>query len=163
MIGIVDRKTIRLGKDRGIDIAGGCINKKDGRVRVFVKGKFPGAHKSGYALRSRVVWWLNTGKLLPAKIDAHHKNTIRIDDRFRNIEPKDHVAHSRAHNPKGAAMVNRECVACGGYFMIDRWRLTDPMRGRFCCQKCYHAQARAPAHVAAISAGLQRAYAEGRR
>lgn len=163
MIGRVDQKTIRLGRAVGIKIDGGSINKVDGRVRIFVKGKFPGAHKSGYALRSRVVWWLNTGQVLPGSIDAHHKNTVRTDDRFRNLEPKDHVAHSIAHNPKGLAMVGRKCSACGGDFLIDRWRLMDPTRGRFCCQKCYHAYERAPTHVAAISDGLRRAYAEGRR
>lgn len=163
MIGSVDRKTIRLAKRVGIDIAAGSINKRDGRVRIFVKGKFPGAHKSGYALRSRVVWWLNTGSVPDKSTDIHHENTVRTDDRFSNLEANDHVAHSRAHNPKGLKAKERICSGCGHPFQIDAWRLKDRTRGQFCSQECYHSIPRSADHVAAISVGLKRAYQEGRR
>ncbi len=139
MKGKVDPKTVKLGAAAGIDISAGYLNINDGRVRLSVKKKYPGAQPSGgYALRSRVVWWLNTGEIIKGlKFNIHHKNGNRADDSFENLEKIKHVDHSRNHHP--IVYAERECKKCGTTFKIRRWRLLDKSRGQFCSQGCYHA------------------------
>src|ERR1700685_415780 len=160
MIGVVDDLTIAKARTKSINIAGGCINKKDGRVRLFVKGKFPGAHPSGgYALRSRVVWWLNTGEvLIGTEVNVHHKNHNRADDSFDNLEKMDHVKHAHAHNPKTVEMVERTCKTCGNSFTIEKWRLLDKARGQFCSQKCYQSRTRKNVRIAVICEECSKPY-----
>jgi hypothetical protein len=162
-IGLVDELTIQKAALFDLVIAAGSINKNDKRVRVFVKGVYPDAHKQGYALRSRVVWWLNTGEVVTRGFDIHHKNHVRHDDRFENLEKLPHDKHARHHNSKKVVMVERQCQCCGNSFLIKRFRLKDLSRGRFCSQLCYHATAKNPQVRLAISRSLKRAYAEGRR
>ncbi len=144
MKGLVDEKTIKKAAAVGIDITGGSINKKDGRVRIFVKGKVPGTHGSGYALRSRVVWWLNTGEVLigSGDFDIHHKTQNRADDRFDKLEKLDHRKHARHHNPKTVVMVRCECKKCGKIFRLEQWRFKDESRGQYCSQRCYQTRVR---------------------
>lgn len=164
MIGRVGRNTIALAIKRGINIAGGCVNRRDGRVRIFVKGKFPGAHKSGYALRSRVVWWLHTGEILTGcDVNLHHCNGDRADDRFFNLMPMPHREHAQHHNPPSAELVDRICKQCGGAFKIKKWRLKDKARGTFCGQECYQAHPKSLASRQKRSATLKGMYAEGWR
>lgn len=161
-VGLVDENTIAKAAAVGINIAGGSINKKDRRVRVFVKGKFPRT-SHGYALRSRVVWWLNTGELVPANVvDIHHRNTNRSDDRFENLEKRCHIQHGKDHHPK-TCQVERTCLECGVAFTIDRWRLKDPSRGRFCGQDCYQAHPKSRDARERQSLSMKRKYAEGWR
>jgi hypothetical protein len=140
-VGIVDDLTIELAQKVGILITTGTINKKDGRVRLRTYDKFPGAIKGGVALRSRVVWWLNTGEVLIGHGlgDIHHINKIRTDDSFLNLEKKNHKEHTHHHNPKGIYLIEKICENCHSSFLIDKYRLKDPTRGKFCSQRCYHA------------------------
>jgi hypothetical protein len=136
-VGLVDAKTIRLAKKLGIFIQGGSLSKKSGRVRINTNGKFPGA------MRSRVVWWLNTGEIIVGKdVDIHHKNTIKSDDRFSNLEKLNHVEHSHHHNPKGLKLVEFICIGCGNRFKLDGWRAREGGRGKFCSLDCYWKQPR---------------------
>lgn len=163
-IGFVDRKTERLAATLGLNLAGGSINKQHKHVVLFVRDLFPGSHKSRYALRSRVVWWLRTGEaIIGGDVDIHHKNENKIDDRFSNLKKLDHAEHSKLHNPYGSKLKTRICKHCGDAFHIDSWRLKDKSRGRFCSQRCYHNTIRTFSHKAAISKGLKQAYMEGRR
>jgi hypothetical protein len=139
MKGKVDSNSMKLGNAAGIDISRGYLNINDGRVRLSVKKKYPGAQPSGgYALRSRIVWWLNTGEIIKGlKFNIHHKNGNRADDRFENLEKIDHADHSRQHNP--FKLVARRCIRCSKQFQINGWRLKEKSRGKFCSQECYHA------------------------
>lgn len=149
MIGIVDQKTITKAKAVHVNIAGGSVNKVDGRVRIFVKGKFP--HTSGgYALRSRVVWWINTGEVLPADIDIHHKDENRTNDSFDNLERMDHIDHAHHHNPKTVVMVECVCKTCNGVFKLEKWRLKEKSRGQYCSQSCYQSRVRPSTLVSII-------------
>ena len=113
-VGRVDAKTIRLAKKLGIFIQGGSLGKESGRVCINTKGKFPGA------LRSRVVWWLNTGEVIVGKeIDIHH------------------VEHAHHHNPKGLKLVEFICIECKQPFKIDGWRAREEGRGKFCSLRCF--------------------------
>lgn len=161
----VDAESIELAKARGIDLLHGYIRNTDHRfICRDLLGLYPGAHKGGLALRSRVVWWLHTGEaIVGGELDIHHKNEDRADDHFGNLEKLDHLIHARQHNPKSRVEVLRKCKGCGKEFLIAQWRLKDETRGQFCGQDCYHSVPRTAMHAAAISNGLRKSYREGRR
>jgi hypothetical protein len=169
--GQVDSRTIELAKAKGIDcIAGGSISKKDGRVRVSLAIRtdvFPGSHKNGGCLRSRLVWWLNTGEVIKGNgpIDIHHKDTNRTNDRFDNLEKIDHFLHGKMHNAdRKTEYIECKCENCGNPFQKKKYRITyNPRSGRFCSQICYHEFPRSEEHNLAISKGMEIAHATGRR
>lgn len=139
--GIIDTETLEMGLAIGIDLKNGYLNICDGRVRVFCR-KFPGTSKSGYALRSRVVWWLNTGEVISdMEFNLHHMNHNRADDRFKNLEKISHNEHARLHNAERSmdATVLRECKKCYKKFPILKGRLNEKgqRRGTYCSQTCY--------------------------
>lgn len=163
MIGNLSKETLSLAGSRGLPIALGTLRKTDKRVILFCRW-FPGAHKSGYALRSRVVWWLHTGEVIKgASENIHHKNGIRSDDRFSNLEKMKHGLHSSHHNASRINNVSRTCKACRKAFDINAWRLKEENRGKFCSQQCYQAYPRSDSHKQAISNGLKKSHKKGNR
>lgn len=160
--GIVDDTTVEKAHELGIWIEGGSISPQHGHVTVYAKGKYPGLLKSTYALRSHLVWWLNTGEvIISGKYDIHHKNGNKIDDSFDNLEKLSHKEHLHLHNPKIYA--DSICQQCNKIFKIVAWRLKDKNRGKFCSQACYQVLKRKDSHKQAISAGLKRAHAKRRK
>ena len=164
MIGRVDKWYEKKARAKGINAPLGSIrNSGDGRVLVFAR-RFPGHHNAGYALRSRIVWWLATGEILRGdKFNLHHKNHDRSDDRFSNLEKIEHRQHSYEHNQHRILWEHKCCVRCGRIFPIKPWRLKDPSRGKYCSQDCYHEQPKRTEICKAISRSLRKAYREGRR
>lgn len=164
---IIDDEARNKAQAVGIDLEYGYQRNTDKRYLLFKTSEiFPGAHKSRgrLCLRSRFVWWLYTGEILIGHSqNLHHKNHNRADDRFKNLEKIEHVAHSKHHNPAGLKMVERNCIRCRKPFVIHQWRLRELSRGKFCGQKCYHAHKRSDGHKHAISAGMKRSWAEKRR
>lgn len=137
IIGELETETIELAAKVGISLYGGNLRKTDKRVLTYAP-TYPGCHKSGFALRTRIVWWLHTGEVLVGnKIDIHHKNHIRHDDRFNNLEKLDHVLHTKHHNPRTAPLTTCICQSCSKPFMIKIHRLKEAGRGNYCSQKCY--------------------------
>lgn len=164
MVGLVDEETINLAVAIGLEIRGGCINSLDHRVRIFVGNRFPGSHKSRYALRSRVVWWLHTGEVLTGcEFNIHHNNHDRADDRFSNLSKMPHREHAQQHNPKTVEWVDRLCLHCGGLFKIKKFRLREKTRGQFCGQACYQAHPKKPETRKKQGRTLRKMYREGWR
>lgn len=146
----------------GSDWNDGYINNK-GRFMVY-RPDCPRAYKGlgGYALRTHVVWWLQTGKSHRKDEDIHHKDENKLNDVFCNLEVLRHGKHAAFH--RQLAPINRKCRNCKKDFSIPRSRGKERIRAtRFCSQECYHAYPRAKFHRRRISAGLARAYKEGRR
>lgn len=130
-----------------------------GRFKVY-RPDYPRAWINGYAHRAHVVWWLTTGEVPTG--DIHHIDEDKLNDKFENLEHKPHGKHSRDH--KLLKPVIRICTACKKEFYFSRKRSqTDPSRGKYCGQKCYHIVQRSDAHKKAISNGLKRAYKDKRR
>lgn len=111
-----------------------------GRFVVY-RPDYPRAYENGIALRAHIVWWLNTGTVVPIGWNIHHRNGDKLDDHFENLELVEHVNHSRLHNPKSEG-VALECEQCGReYRMLPgkiRGRIRDGSLPRFCSQECYH-------------------------
>ena len=136
--GIINADTLEKGLAIGIDLRNGYLNVCDGRVRIFCR-QFPGASKSGYCLRSRVVWWLHTGEVISdMEANIHHINHDRADDRFENLEKISHSEHSHMHaeESRQRAATCHICKGCGIEFQIPKYRM-DSGRGKYCTQICY--------------------------
>lgn len=136
---MIDSRTVMLAEKKGIDLAKVWVRPRDGRAILWHAWSFPACQKQvGQALRSRVVWWLHTGEVLKGcSVNLHHKNHVRTDDRFTNLERLSHKEHSLLHNGEGRFDVQLICKTCKNGFNIKRWRLKDKSRGQYCSQKCY--------------------------
>ncbi len=136
---VIDDDAVRRGLDASIDLRKGSHRKQDKRFILFTKDRYPET-SHGYALRSRVVWWLYTGEVLRGlEFNIHHKNHNRADDRFENLEKILHREHGKHHNPKSAPTTKRTCLNCGNEFTIKIFRLRDKSRGSrgmFCSISC---------------------------
>lgn len=143
--GIINDDLYERAAKMGVALKQGTLNKYDGRVRMFCR-KFPGTTKSGYALRSRIVWWVYTGEVIPSGCEwnIHHKNHNRADDRIENLEKikhSDHTHHHHGYKGEGVTWATKKCTHCREEFKIDVVRFKDkssPGRGKFCSQECYH-------------------------
>ena len=163
MLGRLSGSTISLARARGIPILSGSVRPTDKRIIIFYR-QYPGAHKSGYGLRSRIVWWLHTNEVIKGSdFNIHHRNGIRQDDRIGNLEKLSQREHSIKHATKEGSQVTRKCHLCQRDFIIERWRLKEKSRGRFCSQDCYHSYPKSDMTRKAQSASLKRAYQEGKR
>jgi len=129
-----------------------------GRFLVY-RPDYPRANMDGYAFRSHVVYWLNTGEVPSSKMELHHKNKNKLDDRFENLILLTHSQHQSEHR---ANWVTITCIHCGKTFREHAWRASK-RNISFCSQKCYHDYPRTIEHKAHISNGLKLAYQEGRR
>lgn len=94
----------------------------------------PKASSSGFVFRYWVVWWLNTGEIIDHPYLIHHKNEIKNDDVFENLQKLHTVDHLSLHTTKlGIACV---CATCGDTFYLPKWRITQG-KGKFCSHGCY--------------------------
>lgn len=135
-----------------------------GRFRVY-RPDYPKAWQyktcKGYAFRAHIVWWLQTGDVVPDDEDLHHIDGDRLNDLPENLIV---LTRSEHHSIDRASCSSKVCKHCGESFWIKNGRLNSGRtRGSYCNQECYHAHARSQKHKQAISLGLQLAYAKGRR
>lgn len=159
MIGLVNKTSLIKAYKLGIDLSGGLPRgqRRSSRIAVFAN-KFPGAHKDGFALRSRVVWWIHTGEIISGmEFNIHHRNGNRIDDRFRNLKKIKHLEHSKLHNPKQPEVLCI-CIVCQNQFSLPQWYLNNPSKGKFCSLKCYHNFPKSKATRDRVSKSLKLAY-----
>lgn len=133
-----------------------------GRFRVWVPDH-PRAYEGGYILRSIVAYETYHGVEVPKDAAIHHVDGNRLNDSKENLEMMSFSEHSTLHNKDKEAWVERICLHCGCSFLIERWRLKDPSRGKFCSQKCYHDHPRSKKHKQNISKGLKKTYEDRRR
>jgi hypothetical protein len=56
----------------------------------------PLAKKNGYVLEHRMIAYA-AGLIKDAKMEVHHKNEIKTDNRLKNLEITTHAAHARLH------------------------------------------------------------------
>ena len=136
------------------------------RFRVY-RPDYPRAYAEGYALRYHVVWWLKTGKVHPKGTDLHHKNEVKIDDRFENLELMSHGKHTQHHCYLPEAHLIRRCRNCNKEYSLPRHRVAgrakEGFAPQYCSLKCYHSSPKKAITGKRISEGLKKAYAEGRR
>jgi hypothetical protein len=68
-------------------------------ILVIAPDEYPGKRYRGrYAYEHHLVWWQNTGQLVPPGFDLHHKDEVKTNNVFQNLELKTHGGHVADHN-----------------------------------------------------------------
>jgi len=88
--------------------------RKKGGYVYLLKKDHPSADKRGYVKRSWIVWEQNTGHIVTPPEVVHHKNEIRSDDAFDNLELlPDKPSHVRRHGGRiGGIRIVTKQMAC---------------------------------------------------
>lgn len=105
--------------------------KRDGYVYILKK-EHPNADKRGYVKRSWLVWEGHTGHMVTPPEVIHHKNGIRDDDRFENLELLPSLsAHIKEHGGRigGVRIINKESA------LKEMKRVYKIIRGPFTTRK----------------------------
>lgn len=112
----------------------------DGRFRVYFP-EHPRASETGHILRAIVAYELYHGVTIPKTMCIHHVDDNRLNDSKENLRLMLFGQHTSFHNEprKVASLIPRKCKQCGEIFTINKWRLKDPKRGKFCNRKCFYA------------------------
>lgn len=134
----------------------------NGRFRVY-RPDYPGHYSNGCAMRSHVVFWLETGQCPPKDKLLHHINGIKDDDRIENLILLGHSEHTTIHcaNKK----VSFVCSSCGKQFYVRRCKVEYVVNSRgappkYCSRKCYYDAERTKEHGNRISMALKAHYAK---
>lgn len=76
----------------------GILNGHDGYVYILLHDH-PAANKDGYVKRANLVWEDRTGQVVILPALVHHKNGIKGDDSFENLEYfSSDLEHQKAHH-----------------------------------------------------------------
>lgn len=103
---------------------------------------YPGKrYRDKYVYEHHLVWWINTGSLVPEGFDVHHKNEEKRDNRFENLELKKHAEHSREHGyERHHGYTKLKCVFCSTEFetslRIFNYKIKKNQQNFFCSQEC---------------------------
>ena len=75
---------------------------------------YPGRrYRNRYVYEHHLVWWENTGQLVPVGSVVHHKNGCKRDNQFQNLELKEHGVHTSDHRVLQAKLVHGTLNAYG--------------------------------------------------
>ena len=87
--------------------------------RVKAPPDYPGkTYNNGVCLLHHLVWWQNTGELVPDGFVLHHMNEDKFDNRFENLELLSNSEHCRQHRGQKAPKEHLICPACGCEFEL---------------------------------------------
>ncbi len=106
-----------------------------GRFKVYA----PDHHRSGkhgYVFRSIIACELYNNITIPTTMAVHHKDENRLNDSKENLEVMIFGKHTTLHQRDLSSDIKRICEVCKKEFIIKRWRLKDPTRGKFCSVYC---------------------------
>ncbi len=103
---------------------------------VIAPDDYPGKrYRDRYCYKHHLVWWQNTGTLVPEGHLLHHKNGDHRDNRFENL----HLLHIGDHNKyhaTGRTYVWLKCAWCGVYFEREKrcytFKYNDGQRNFYC-------------------------------
>lgn len=144
LLNITPKKKDELGRFMRIHQPFSLNNFDDGYIDVYGRFKIylPNHHRSdrsGYTFRSIVAYELYHNCIVFTDMVVHHKNEDKLDDSKENLELIEFGKHTTLHNKPRveASNVERICEVCKEIFVIKRWRLKDPSRGKFCSRECW--------------------------
>lgn len=107
---------------------------------VIAPAGYPGRKYRGrYVYEHHLVWWLNTGQLLPDGYVLHHKDENKTNNLITNLCLASRSDHSRTHYSGGtAAYLSLYCSLCQFPFMRTatkvRTKLKQGQSRFFCCR-----------------------------
>lgn len=108
--------------------------------RVKAPPEYPGkTYNNGNCLLHHLVWWQNTGDLVPVGFVLHHKNEDKFDNRFENLELLSNTAHCQKHGEARHADLLLRCPVCAKEFTCPaskaRMRQKRNADGNLCCSR----------------------------
>lgn len=109
---------------------------------VIAPDEYPGRRYRGrYAYAHHVVWWEETGQVVPAGYLLHHKDEDKRRNVFSNLELKERGKHSAEHNKKRTQYSTFQCGWCGKKVstqtVLVKARLARSAYGTlFCSRRC---------------------------
>lgn len=117
---------------------------RNGPYNLIVPSKdYPGKlYRNKYAYEHQVVWWQNTGQLVPPDKLLHHRNEHKRDNAFDNLELKSRPKHAAEHqHDRREADMDVVCGNCGGIFTLIFWKFNARSKvsqsGKlFCTKRC---------------------------
>ncbi len=100
---------------------------------VIAPDDYPGMkYRDRYCYEHHLVWWENTGTLVPEGHLLHHRNGDHRDNRFENLHLL-HIGNHGKYHATGVTCVYLKCEWCGKYFIREK-RQVKKLQGRyFCC------------------------------
>lgn len=113
---------------------------KNGKYTLIkASHEYPGKKYRGrYVYEHIFVWWENTGIIPPIGYHIHHKNNIKTDNRFENLEMIEGKTHSFLHGLRSNKMIPLVCGYCYEPFQRERRNvLTKKKQGQarfYCCR-----------------------------
>lgn len=102
--------------------------------------EYPGKRYRGkYVYEHQLVWWQNTGELVPDDYIIHHKDENKRNNTFSNLELKSRAVHTAEHNEVKTIKVI--CDWCKCKFELKPSKLRDRIKQRirkklFCSISC---------------------------
>ncbi len=84
--------------------------------------EYPGKKYRGrYCPEHHLVWWQNTGEVVPPGYEIHHKDKNKQHNVFDNLELLSSEEHRKLHaTEKTRRMVTLTCPSCGTEFTRER-------------------------------------------
>ena len=110
---------------------GGTIRQSSGYIYEYAPDH-PHSTKQGYVMQHRLVVEREIGRILDPSEEVHHKNHIRDDNRFENLEVQpDRATHRVTH----AYYEQSECPTCGTP-VIRSIAHRRRHKNKYCSRKC---------------------------
>ncbi len=111
--------------------------------RVKAPPEYPGkTYNNRNCLLHHLVWWQNTGELVPPGHVLHHKNEDKFDNRFENLEllsAAKHASHHRHVTAPTPPLVHLICPVCQTEFTRVpsqyRFKMTENPDRQLCCSR----------------------------
>lgn len=115
------------------------VSMKNGAYNIVkVPPEYPGKKYRGkYAYEHTLVWWQNTQIIPPKRYHIHHRNGIKDDNRFKNLE----LVHLSTHlslRKKKKTFIALICEECKKPYLMLKSEHTYRCKtrtGRFYCSR----------------------------
>lgn len=110
-------------------------------ILVVAPDVYPGKKYRGrYVYEHQLVWWQNTGNLVPKGYVVHHRDHDKHNNRFSNLELTEAGVHAAEHSAERKPLpLLIPCAWCSEKFAIEvrqyKTRLKQSKDGSLCCSR----------------------------
>lgn len=108
-------------------------------ILVVAPEDYPGKKYRGrYVYEHQLVWWQNTGEIVPKGFLIHHKDEDKHHNKFKNLELMCKKKHGQLH-AKAPKQMKFKCAWCGKYFerlaRVLKRQIKKAYQGKVCCSR----------------------------
>ena len=113
--------------------------KTNGYVEMTSPDDYPGKrYRRNRIYVHHYVWWKNTGHILRRDELIHHKNEIKDDNEFDNLQLLKRGKHTKIHDNRVVTMVCFRCP-CGKQFEREKRQthlIKKKNKSTYCSRRC---------------------------